>query len=546
MEDVFRFDELVNRYLDSGGSAKDVAELGRMIIANPAAAAEFVRKVQFDIVLEETLDEQKQSEWLDKFLLRAHQLELLSELSDVAETVPPIPVKAARSQPPHAKLGITSKSPRNKFRLNRIRLSVRKLSWLSALTLLGICVIATAVVLIQNANVPPEHTIAGDSSHPVDKAGIIKLPVATLALAADCIWEGEAVPPAQGDWLPADRKLKLKSGLAKIVFQNGAQAILEGPAVLELHSFSNVALARGKLTVTVEDPSARGFEVDSPGMRYTDFGTEFGVLVSATGEQEVHVFRGTVKAEERVASAETHGAGDNPHTSGGRGAEVSGGHGVPRSLILMANDAIRVTAPNAATGATAIKRIAADEKQFVRTLLEPFSIFGTGVGLNSGVEDPHWEIASATTEAGFKPRPAVVALPLPFYLPGDRNSGQWIANTEKLETLPGGCRMTFRTRFDLSKFDPTTARIEGKISADDWIMEMRVNGKPVPLPNGSHDGLLFEKWLDFKIENGFIDGQNTLEIVIENAVHQSTEGINAMALCVDCKGLALPRRAPKR
>ena len=69
------------------------------------------------------------------------------------------------------------------------------------------------------------------------------------------------------------------SGLAEIIFENG-QTILQGPATLEVRSRSSAVLTRGKLSVTVEKPQARGFEVVSPGMKYTDLGTEFGVLVA--------------------------------------------------------------------------------------------------------------------------------------------------------------------------------------------------------------------------------------------------------------------------
>ncbi len=100
------------------------------------------------------------------------------------------------------------------------------------------------------------------------------------------MWSDELAAPKQGDKLVAGRKLALKSGLAEIAFANGAETLLEGPAELEIHSNKCAVLRSGKLAVRADRPSAHGFEVDAPGMKYTDLGTEFGVLVEKHGAQE--------------------------------------------------------------------------------------------------------------------------------------------------------------------------------------------------------------------------------------------------------------------
>jgi hypothetical protein len=106
--------------------------------------------------------------------------------------------------------------------------------------------------------------------------------------------------------------------------------------------------------------------------------------------------------------------------------------------------------------------------------------------------------------------------------------------------MPDACRCTYRTRFDLNGFDPSTARIEGRILADDYVVEIRLNGKTVPAPAGARGPNRYAKWLEFKIEEGFADGDNTLEIVIENSSHAQKGYVNTMALCVECKGTARP------
>jgi hypothetical protein len=360
-------------------------------------------------------------------------------------------------------------------------------------------------------------------------------PVARLIRMVDCHWEGGRVAPALGDEFAAGRKLVLKSGLAEIIFQGGARTLLQGPATLEIRSRLGVYLQQGKFTVAVENPLAKGFEVRAPGMKYTDLGTEFGVFVATNGEQEVNVFRGRVQAE--VVRDEGEGARRKE-------ADTSSSASAPSPpVVLSANQAIHVAAPNAANAEDRqVRQVAPDDKQFIRAMPAPkdLPLYGTGEGLNRGAIDSHWEITNISTDKDFKSQPAVVADPLPIYLRGQRDKAQWISKSQALQLMPDACRCTYRTRIDLTGFDSSTAHIEGRLAADDYVAEILLNGKTVPLPAGTRGPFLYAKWLAFKIDGGFVAGENTLEIVIENSSNAQKGYVNTMALCVECKGTALP------
>ncbi len=238
--------------------------------------------------------------------------------------------------------------------------------------------------------------------------------VARLARTVDCSWSNSPLlaednqgttlaGPKSGDGLTSGSKLFLRAGLVEIAFNNGARTILEGPAVLEIRSPGTAVLARGKLAVTVEIPSARGFVVETPGMKYTDLGTEFGLKVAENAEQEVHVFRGEVRAEQgTVAAREGRQDTKEPQSPP---AAITGFS----PLVLSAHEAIRVAAPDAlGRPAKTIERIAADEKLFVRIVREPFTLFSTGAGLDRGSQDPHWTITTISTDPAFTPQPAFV------------------------------------------------------------------------------------------------------------------------------------------
>jgi hypothetical protein len=191
--------------------------------------------------------------------------------------------------------------------------------------------------------------------------------VARLLHVLDCQWAGAQKAPSLGGDLAVGQHLELKAGLAQIVFQGGAKVLLQGPANLEVGSRTSALLHHGALTATVENPLAKGFEIRTPGMKYTDLGTEFGVLVARDGPQEMHVFRGKVQAE---ASGQGPGASGQWPVADGQntgntqrvpGAAPATRHAPPAPLVLAADEALRIAGPSKPP-----ERIVADDRRFVR------------------------------------------------------------------------------------------------------------------------------------------------------------------------------------
>ncbi len=83
----------------------------------------------------------------------------------------------------------------------------------------------------------------------------------------------------------------LQKGYAKLLMDDGAEVILEGPVQFSLMDAGKVFLQNGQIYASVPK-NAIGFTVDTPAASVVDIGTEFGVNVTAAGETEVHLFRG--------------------------------------------------------------------------------------------------------------------------------------------------------------------------------------------------------------------------------------------------------------
>lgn len=90
--------------------------------------------------------------------------------------------------------------------------------------------------------------------------------------------------------------LDLQSGLLEIETNSRVTLILEGPAQMQLHDALHATLLRGNLVVRMAKGES-GFVVNTPQMKVTDLGTEFGVSATPEGVSRVQVYEGKVRAE---------------------------------------------------------------------------------------------------------------------------------------------------------------------------------------------------------------------------------------------------------
>jgi hypothetical protein len=153
-------------------------------------------------------------------------------------------------------------------------------------------------------------------------------------------------------------------------------------------------------------------------------------------------------------------------------------------------------------------------------LQSQFSIFDTGVDDNGavlapGAADPHWDITSTPGGGAFGD--AVV----------QQNHGNWLVNdavgtvggSSWISTVPQGTtniaqgNYTFETAFNLDGFDPDTAVLVMEIAVDNSLSNVLLNGDPLgitPAGFGGFNG-------PFEINSGFVNGNNVLEFLMNNA-----------------------------
>lgn len=122
--------------------------------------------------------------------------------------------------------------------------------------------------------------------------GATSTAVAMLTRAIDARWEQGNRPLRAGNPLKPGW-IRLRSGLAQVVFYSGARVVIEGPATLRLVSPHEAACSSGRLLVEVPEP-ARGFRIKTDHLSVIDLGTSFGIDASPN-RTEVHVFQGSVE-----------------------------------------------------------------------------------------------------------------------------------------------------------------------------------------------------------------------------------------------------------
>jgi len=127
--------------------------------------------------------------------------------------------------------------------------------------------------------------------------------VATLVDSMDAKWNVKIEKQAK----LKPRLMSLEQGYARILLDKGTEVILQAPSTFKVQTSNKMFLESGWMTAKVP-PKAMGFTVNTPQSIVVDYGTEFGFLVGADNNAEVHVFDGSVG----LASGNNMGAAKHP------------------------------------------------------------------------------------------------------------------------------------------------------------------------------------------------------------------------------------------
>lgn len=168
----------------------------------------------------------------------------------------------------------------------------------------------------------------------------------------------------------------------------------------------------------------------------------------------------------------------------------------PGSLLVRSNDQDRpqVSIPIQAWGLCQVR-------------LYPTGVDDEGVPLPGGSVDPHYQILRAD---GTEVDAIVLSTANRWYEWPHPEDARWLYDADAPDS---GLRewITFRTTFDLTGYDPSTAELTALWAADQWG-SIRLNGvdTDVSLPDGSWKHLN-----PLTLRSGFVEGENVLEILVK-------------------------------
>lgn len=147
--------------------------------------------------------------------------------------------------------------------------------------------VAACVLVVVRVLWPASLTPTG-GSHSTPQ---IPVGFAVVAQASDVVWSDAALDA--GTRLDS-QTIVFQSGVLRLVFDDGVEVTLEGPAEYELLEPGSTRLVSGVLAATVP-PGAEGFTVETPTAEVVDLGTSFGIDLRESGFSSVSVFDGEVE-----------------------------------------------------------------------------------------------------------------------------------------------------------------------------------------------------------------------------------------------------------
>jgi len=239
-------------------------------------------------------------------------LELLLEQEEKAEPIELVSLSTAQDTPqkddPNA-LSAHDFAAAGSYLLRHALLSKPAiLAYAAAVVLLAAIVLNPWGGRDDSNDAPIADNTADESNDPIEPGPVdpaLNNPVATLTATHDAQWTGGPASAGLGigDELHPNQRLTLTAGFAEITTAQGAIAILQAPATIELTYNNAVRLHTGKLVGICETDASKGFVVRTPHLEVTDLGTRFGVDASDRNVTQVHVIEGEVQVARQHASS---------------------------------------------------------------------------------------------------------------------------------------------------------------------------------------------------------------------------------------------------
>ena len=458
--------------------------------------------------LDGTLPEDKQADlraWLDESPEHYEQLARLSFLhnaigeqlrNDQSTALFQLETLQSLPEQPAADPGLTKKKLANAaaYLLHHTFTPKRIAVIAAAAVLLGVVL---TMVLIGNPDPDPLATDhPNDSIEPGPAGPALKNPVATLTATHNAQWAGGPASAGLGigDELHPNQTLTLTAGFAEITTSQGAVAILEAPATIELtHNNNALRLHAGKLVGICETDSSKGFVVKTTQADIVDLGTRFGVVASRTGTTEVHVIEGIVEV---APASTTHATSAKPQR-------------------LIAGQALQ-----AKGDADDFVVIETDAERFAAIMPTRIELPGTGQGLALKEPDPNWRVTAIDgqpleTPGTMTVRDAHDRYEGPPFLPNDPATSQWLIIDGRLgQSGTGPVTFTCQSRFEIPRgVDASAARLIVSFDADDSVTAVRINGQAVAVPENEFEDDSRDLHA-MTIRRHMIAGQNTIEFDI--------------------------------
>jgi hypothetical protein len=166
-------------------------------------------------------------------------------------------------------------------------------------------------------------------------------------------------------------------------------------------------------------------------------------------------------------------------------------------------------------------------------------LYNTGVTplgrpLSDNAIDPHYRLTFGGTDAFIATEAG--GFPIPPWL-GSNSLSAWIApspDTTGDSDGSGTFNYRYETTFDLTGFNPATARLAGRWATDNRGVDILING----VGTGQVNTNQFASWTSFQITNGFVAGTNRLTFVVNNGGPGSPAGVDPTGLRAEVWGSA--------